>query len=125
MAHDKLTAASWVRESSAWAVVSEVMALLSSMTSRLWRAFFSKFPLAPSMTNLASSDILFLGITEMLMIVGPKIGKAALNTTWLLIAVDHLVCLSWVMQCLDTRFSLCLVDLQRAIRTAACGKLCS
>jgi len=57
------------------AVSSEAMASLFSISSRVWRAVSSRVFLAPSMTNLASSDNLFFGITYMLMMIQAGFGE--------------------------------------------------
>ncbi len=75
MAFNILTEVSVSRQSSDRAVSSEAMASLFSISSRAWRAVFSRVFLAPSMTNLASSDNLFLGISYMLMMIQAGFGE--------------------------------------------------
>jgi len=60
----------------------EVLSFLS-MSSRVWHALSSRSSLAPSITNFASADILFLGIAEIpiSMIFRESGESAALNTS--------------------------------------------
>lgn len=76
MAFNILTEVFVSRQSSDWAVSSEAMASLFSISSRVWRAVCSRVFLVPSMTNLASSDNLFFGITYTLMMIEPGFGNA-------------------------------------------------